>query len=256
VRFTVLGALLVVSCSGPGAPGTNEPSGTSPQLDAIGWLAGEWRATEGARSTTEVWVRLEDGAWLGVSRTAEAGTTTHHEVLRLAVLGGAVHYIAAPVGQATTAFRMVAGSEDGARFENPAHDFPKWIDYRREGDEVIASIGGEGSEVAASWRFARVGGSGMADVPSRICRDGDLLRLTLAPCYCAADIFCAGFASSGGVDVHVAVVDRACDACTEASGSCAVPSQPLRSVNGQATIALGDGCVDAVLPMVPLVAVD
>ena len=39
---------------------------------------------------------------------------------------------------------MTASGDDWARFENPAHDFPKRVEYRRTPDGLHAEIAGPG----------------------------------------------------------------------------------------------------------------
>jgi hypothetical protein len=50
---------------------------------------------------------------------------------------------------------MVAAGPTEAVFENPGHDFPQRIIYRREGDSLIARIEGEvdGRRRSAQWEW-------------------------------------------------------------------------------------------------------
>lgn len=59
-------------------------------------------------------------------------------------LDGVQSYIAQPGGKPPTAFKRTAGGETWARFENPDHDFPQRIEYRREGDRLHAEVAGRG----------------------------------------------------------------------------------------------------------------
>jgi hypothetical protein len=40
-------------------------------------------------------------------------------------------------------------------FENPAHDFPTRVAYRRDGDRLVATVSGPGGRDAQSWTFVR-----------------------------------------------------------------------------------------------------
>ena len=40
-------------------------------------------------------------------------------------------------------------------FENPAHDYPTRITYRRDGDRLVATISGPNGANPMSWRYRR-----------------------------------------------------------------------------------------------------
>jgi hypothetical protein len=50
-------------------------------------------------------------------------------------------FLAIPNGQTTTEFKLVAEKLNYLRFENPKHDFPKFIEYYAIADSLIATIG-------------------------------------------------------------------------------------------------------------------
>ncbi|HEV2816960.1 MAG TPA: DUF6265 family protein [Allosphingosinicella sp.] len=65
--------------------------------------------------------------------------------------GATMQYVARPRGAAAdTAFRLTRAGPNEAAFENPAHDYPQRIIYRREGDALIARTedmaGGNGQD--------------------------------------------------------------------------------------------------------------
>jgi len=53
-------------------------------------------------------------------------------------------FIAQPGGRPPVEFSRSDGGEDWVRFENPAHDFPTSIEYRRSGKALKATISGPG----------------------------------------------------------------------------------------------------------------
>lgn len=250
MRAPTVVALLLAAC-GPPRIVAHPPPGS---LDSIAWMQGWWRATDEAGITDELWVPTGERTWMGLNRTTEAGRTTHHELLRMELHGAGVRYVAAPAGQATTAFALVAASEAEARFENPAHDFPTWIRYEHSQRSLTAAIGGAGSEEpAATWRFARHGDAPpLVDSAARVCRDGGRLAITVPPCTCGAEILCAGFETERGLDVHVAVLDHGCDACMESTGSCELPGGEVTRVNGRPVAVGEDGCLAAPVPILAL----
>jgi hypothetical protein len=57
-----------------------------------------------------------------------------------------INYVAQPQGGAPTAFALRASGADWARFENPQHDFPKRVEYRRTATGLHAEIAGPGRD--------------------------------------------------------------------------------------------------------------
>lgn len=51
-----------------------------------------------------------------------------------------------PNGAPPTLFSQSARGDGWMQFENPAHDFPNRIEYRRQGDHLHASIAGPGRD--------------------------------------------------------------------------------------------------------------
>jgi hypothetical protein len=64
-------------------------------------------------------------------------------------------YLAQPGGRAPVQFRLTARTRTGATFENPAHDFPQRIVYRRSGDSMVATISALDGSNAMSWTYRR-----------------------------------------------------------------------------------------------------
>ena len=239
-------AALLGAC-GPSHPAAHPARGA---LDSVAWLHAHWRAEQDGSVVDEIWAPTSESAWIGFNRTSADGETAHHELLRLEAVSVGIRYVAAPAGQDMTEFLLVDASVTHARFENASHDFPTWIAYERAPDALIATIGGaDSSEPAATWRFRRNGDSPpLLDVDATLCREGSRLEITLPPCHCAAEVFCAGFPIEGGLDVHVALLDRSCDACTEARGSCELPGAEIVGVNGRA-VELAQGCTELRVPV-------
>ena len=109
----------------------------------LGWLAGCWEQGGGARITEEQWMVPRGATMLGMSRTVAGGVTRSTEQLRIEQRDGKAVYVASPSGQATTAFTAATVSDTLVVFENPTHDFPTKISYRRVGaDSLLAQISG------------------------------------------------------------------------------------------------------------------
>ena len=79
----------------------------------------------------------------------QGAANTFEEHLRIETRDGGIVYVAeVDHNPAPVVFRLTRVDDDGFVFANPAHDFPKVIAYRREGDRlhVRVSAGGKASE--------------------------------------------------------------------------------------------------------------
>jgi len=121
--------------------GSAKAATTNPSLD---WIAGHWCADLGGDTVEEIWLPPHGGVAVGLARTLTSDRTTGFEYFRIADLDGAQSFIAQPGGRPPTSFKRTAGGEHWIRFENPDHDFPQRIEYRREGDELNAEVAGPG----------------------------------------------------------------------------------------------------------------
>ena len=111
---------------------------------SLEWLAGHWCVEMGGDTVEEFWLPPHGGVMAGLARTLSTERTTGFEFLRIAQIDGVQSYIAQPGGRPPTSFRRTAGGERWVRFENPDHDFPQRIEYRREGEDLHAEVAGPG----------------------------------------------------------------------------------------------------------------
>lgn len=83
------------------------------------------------------------GTMLGMSRTTRGDTLVEFEQLRIFERDGKLVYAAQPSRQALTEFTSTTVSDTLLVVENPSHDFPQRIHYRRAGaDSLVARIEG------------------------------------------------------------------------------------------------------------------
>lgn len=113
-------------------------------IDRFAWLAGCWLGAGGRREHREHWMRPGGGTMLGMARTLVDGKPRTHETMMLREdpnLGWI--YWAHPSGQKEASFAIRSADASGFVAENPAHDFPQRVLYRRVGpDELLARIEG------------------------------------------------------------------------------------------------------------------
>jgi hypothetical protein len=114
----------------------------SPTVDHLSWLTGCWTMTRGDSVVEEQWLKPLGGTLMGISRTAKGGRVVEHEFIQIRDVNGKLAYIAKPSGQAEATFVLKTFTEGEAIFENPAHDFPQRIIYRRTAEGVTARIEG------------------------------------------------------------------------------------------------------------------
>jgi hypothetical protein len=120
------------------------PANHQASLDDLKWLAGCWEMQRGDRLTEEQWMAPRGGVMIGMSRTTRGQTLVEFEQVRIETRGSDLYYIASPSRQATAEFKATSTSAGQVTFENPAHDFPTKVAYRKQGaDSLLASIEGQ-----------------------------------------------------------------------------------------------------------------
>lgn len=102
-------------------------------VSRLAWMSGCW-ALEGRDSgSTETLMAPAGGTMLGMSRTVKAGRTLEYEFMRIHAdpKGTGLLFTAQPSGQRETTFASRSIAPGEVTFENPDHDFPQRIIYRR-----------------------------------------------------------------------------------------------------------------------------
>jgi hypothetical protein len=148
----MLAILLLLATQSPAPP-------IARSLDDFAWLAGCWSGGSGSRQVEEHWMAPKGGAMLGMGRTIANGALREYEFLVLRIDGSDVFYVAKPSGQPEASFKLTEIKDGAAVFENPTHDFPQRIIYRREtADTLVARIEGirNGQTRGIDFSFRRV----------------------------------------------------------------------------------------------------
>ena len=115
-------------------------------VEQLGWISGHWCSDNNAQRIEEIWLPAHGGIMLGMSRTLTGESTKSFEYLRIVMEDHRPTYVAQPGGRPPVGFQRSDGNQYWIRFENPEHDFPKRIEYRRLGDTLHASIAGPGED--------------------------------------------------------------------------------------------------------------
>lgn len=137
--------LRAVACAGSLVCGFGATASETSEAATLDWLAGHWCGIGSHAGSEELWLPPAKGELLGLSRSLRDGEMTAFEYLRIVHDDGQSYYVAQPGGRPPTRFARTAAGPSWVRFDNPAHDFPQRIEYRRDGDVLTASISGPGA---------------------------------------------------------------------------------------------------------------
>lgn len=110
------------------------------KVKTLDWLTGSWTGVNEAGYTTEEhWIEPRGGMMLAVNRTSKNGKA-QFEFLRIQEKGGSLSLLASPGGRPAVEFKLVRSGNNIVVFENPKHDFPQKITYRRKDDSLHVRI--------------------------------------------------------------------------------------------------------------------
>jgi hypothetical protein len=152
MRFIVL--LFLAAVAGPQA------QSVAP-IDRLAWLQGCWTSQAGGdRVVDEHWMGPRGGTMMGMSRTVAGGTLREYELVVIRTVASGLVYEAHPSGQKSATFPVRAQTDASIVFEDPAHDFPQRIGYRRDGADAITAwiegtTNGRSRRVEFPYRRAR-----------------------------------------------------------------------------------------------------
>ena len=96
------------------------------------WLVGAWIAEHDERTHVESWTRVSDKTFEGTGTTTKGQPPVmiDSETLRLVEMDAGVFYVAkVRHNPLPIAFELIECSAQRLVFANPAHDFPRRLDY-------------------------------------------------------------------------------------------------------------------------------
>lgn len=148
--------ILFVALLFGGLSGRLHATEASATLDRMAWLAGTWQRTglPAGESGYERWTRDGTQGFTGVGVSKRGDKTIFEEKLRIMAKDGDIYYVAdTPQNPQPVHFKLTGFSDTGFVFENPAHDFPQKIAYRREGNRLHARV--SAGDKAQDFEFER-----------------------------------------------------------------------------------------------------
>ena len=107
------------------------------------------------------------GTMLGMGRTVRGETLVEYESVLIREQEGRLAYEAHPSGQPAARFVAIRATETEVIFENPEHDYPQRVGYRRDGPDALTGwIDGTDQGAAEACR--------VPVSPGRVCRAVDV----------------------------------------------------------------------------------
>ncbi len=155
-------ATIITACSGPQSETASAMASTDySQIEKLNWLSGEWVRASAVDFSSEKWEKKNDSTFYGAGLTIEGKDTVAFETMTIEEKNGKLYYI--PVvkdqnGGKPVEFALTSLTENEWIFENPKHDFPTKIVYKKiTNDSLYAEISAvrEGKEVKVPFPFSR-----------------------------------------------------------------------------------------------------
>ncbi|WP_313807140.1 DUF6265 family protein [Flavobacterium sp.] len=148
----LLAAIAVVSCKERnessaqyGEPQEIETKAYS-ELQKANWLVGEWRNWNKEGNLTEIWSSKNDSTLSGATHFTVEIDTMFSEKIEITQVKDSLFYNTKVSNQndgKMVSFKATSITEDELVFENPKHDFPQKITYRKiTSDSLVAEISG------------------------------------------------------------------------------------------------------------------
>ena len=152
--FGIVLLALMVSCQ-------NKSEKKFDKIEKLNWLVGSWEQKLPDGILTETWKKENDSTFSGESYFINPKDTVHFEKIKLHQELEELIYSATVVGQnndETVDFKLTSAIENTFTFENPAHDYPQKIIYKKVNEtNLVATISGkqQGKDTQESYSMKR-----------------------------------------------------------------------------------------------------
>jgi hypothetical protein len=132
----------------------------APTLEPLQFLSGCWAGTRGSETFEEMWTKPSGTIVVGVSRTRKAERTVFTEYMQVSSEpAGLVMRVQLKLGSTVTEFKLAKSEPGHLVFENPEHDFPQRVIYKKVGEDgLLGRIEGlnKGKQQAVDYPMKRV----------------------------------------------------------------------------------------------------
>lgn len=143
--------LMFISCQ-------NKSEKKFDKLEKMNWLLGNWENEMPEGVLTETWTKENDSTFSGTTYfIINKKDTVHSEVIILRQLNDVLVYRPTVKGQNNDEpvdFKLSSESENSFSFENPKHDYPQKIVYKKVNEtNLVATISGiqQGKQSSESY---------------------------------------------------------------------------------------------------------
>lgn len=150
-----MAAVSIIACQ-------NKSEKNFDELEKMSWLVGEWENKMPEGILTETWTKSNDSTFIGKTLFINEKDTLHSEEIVLTQKGETLLYIPTVKGQndnKPVEFKMTESkTENEFAFENPKHDYPQKIVYKKVSDtNLVATISGkqEGKPSSESYPMTK-----------------------------------------------------------------------------------------------------
>lgn len=159
-------SILALSSCGNEQPTNEQPTETATETIAapittladLNWLAGRWEHNMGEGIAFEEWAIADGGSLTGMGGFIKGTDTMISETIVLEQKDNDILYIPTVKDQndgQPIPFKLTIAAGDSFVFENPAHDFPTMITYKKVSPtSLVASISGKINGEPHSETFA------------------------------------------------------------------------------------------------------
>jgi hypothetical protein len=106
------------------------------------FLEGRWAETRSSGVTEELWTNNRGWSMLGVGRALSDGAQTSGQELSIEPRGSSFVYVLRAPGAAPVELPLAARGATWVRFEDPSQDFPRRVEYRRDGNVLRVEVSG------------------------------------------------------------------------------------------------------------------
>ncbi|WP_298139370.1 DUF6265 family protein [Flavobacterium sp.] len=163
IHFSIIAILLIllVSCNKYDANGNIIKD--YEELEKANWMIGEWEKTDSLGTLKEIWERLDDSTFIGLSYYIQnKKDTVHNEQVELMQNGEHLIYTTTIKGENNDSpipFQMTKDEDSLLVFENPKHNFPQKIEYKLAKSNILtAKITGKlnGKSSTESYLMKRI----------------------------------------------------------------------------------------------------
>ncbi|MEO6304435.1 MAG: DUF6265 family protein [Bacteroidia bacterium] len=139
--------IMFAACSGPTSETvTVETIKSYKEIEKANWFLGSWQNNSPEGNMVEMWKKKNDSTLAGKSFFIVGKDTVSSEIVSLEQRGKDLFYIPTVKdqnGAQAIKFTLTNSAENTFVFENPQHDFPTKITYKKiNNDSLVAEISG------------------------------------------------------------------------------------------------------------------